>query len=38
MTLPRHRLAYSSPPLKPPGNGRMMVWTVVNVEEWEIAR
>ncbi len=42
MTLPRERLAYSSPftrpPLKLPGNGRMIVWTVVNVEEWEITR
>jgi hypothetical protein len=40
MTLPRDRIAYSSPftrpPLKLPGNGRMIVWTVVNVEEWEI--
>jgi hypothetical protein len=36
MMLPRDRLAYSSPftrpPLKLPGNGRMIVWTVVNVE------
>ena len=42
MTLPRDRLAYSSPftrpPLALPGNGRMIVWTVVNVEEWEITR
>jgi allantoinase len=42
MTLPRDRLAYSSPftrpPLKLPGSGRMIVWTVVNVEEWEITR
>ena len=42
MMLPRDRLAYSSPftrpPLKLPGNGRMIVWTVVNVEEWEITR
>src|SRR6202007_2073675 len=40
MTLPRDRLAYSSPftrpPLKLPDNGRMIVWTVVNVEEGEI--
>jgi hypothetical protein len=42
MMLPRDRLAYSSPftrpPLRLPGNGRMIVWTVVNVEEWEITR
>ena len=37
MTLPRDRLAYSSPftrpPLKLPGNGRMIVRTDVNVED-----
>jgi hypothetical protein len=42
MTLPRDRLAYSSPftrpPLKLPGNARMIVWSVVNIEEWEITR
>jgi allantoinase len=42
MTLPRERLGYSSPftrpPLKLPGKGRMIVWSVVNVEEWEITR
>jgi allantoinase len=42
MTLPRERLGYSSPftrpPLKLPGNGRMIVWSVVNIEEWEITR
>lgn len=41
-TLPRERFDYSSPftrtPLRLPGRGRMIVWTVVNVEEWEITR
>ena len=42
MTLPRERLSYSSPftrrPLKLPGRARMIVWSVVNIEEWEITR
>ena len=42
MMLPRDRLSYSSPftrpPLKLPGGGRMIVWSVVNIEEWEITR
>ena len=42
MTLPRDRLPYSSPftrpPLKLPGKARMIVWSVVNIEEWEITR
>ena len=42
MTLPRDRLLYSSPftrpPLRLPGDARMVVWSVVNVEEWEITR
>lgn len=37
---PRDRLGYSAiidrPPLKLPGNARMAVWTVVNVEDWDI--
>lgn len=41
-TLPRQRLAYSSPfhrpPLKLPGKGRIIVWSVINIEEWEITR
>ena len=41
-TYPRERFGYSSPftrpPLKLPGKGRMIVWSVVNVEEWEITR
>ena len=39
---PRDRLGYSSPftrpPLKLPGKARMIVWTLVNIEEWEITR
>jgi allantoinase len=42
MTLPRERLSYSlpftRPPLRLPGNARMIVWSVVNIEEWEITR
>ena len=42
MKFPRERFDYSSPftrpPLKLPGNGRIVVWTVVNIEEWEITR
>ena len=42
MPLPRERFDYSSPfirpPLRLPGNGRIIVWTVVNIEEWEITR
>src|SRR5689334_25296691 len=41
-TYPRDRFSYSSPftrpPLKLPGKGRMIVWSVVNIEEWEITR
>ena len=40
-TYPRDRFAYSSPftrkPLRLP-KGRMIVWSVVNIEEWEITR
>lgn len=39
---PRDRFPYSSPftrpRLTPPKEGRMIVWSVVNVEEWEITR
>ena len=38
--LPTERLAYSPiikrKPLKLPRGARMVVWTVVNVEEWDI--
>ena len=38
--LPTERLAYSPitnrPPLKLPGGTRMVVWVIVNVEEWDI--
>ena len=37
---PRERLAYSAivdrPRLPLPDNGRIAVWTIVNVEEWSI--
>src|SRR5947208_16321394 len=42
MKLPRDRIPYSAivdrPPLKLPGNGRVAVWTIVNVEEWSLER
>ena len=42
MMPPRDRLPYSSPfirpPLKLPGKARMIVWSVVNIAEWGIAR
>src|SRR3954470_653920 len=38
--LPTERIAYSPitsrSPLKLPGGARMVVWTIVNVEEWDI--
>jgi peptidoglycan/xylan/chitin deacetylase (PgdA/CDA1 family) len=40
--LPRERAPYSAivdrPPLKLPGGARMVVWTIVNLEVWDIAR
>ena len=37
--LPNDRLAYSAiaerKPLKLPGGARMVVWVIVNVEEWD---
>src|SRR2546430_1621373 len=40
--LPCDRISNSAmvdrPPLKLPGNGRVAVWTIVNVEEWSIER
>jgi peptidoglycan/xylan/chitin deacetylase (PgdA/CDA1 family) len=42
MTNPHDRMPYSAivdrPRLKLPGGARMVVWTVVNVEQWEIGR
>jgi peptidoglycan/xylan/chitin deacetylase (PgdA/CDA1 family) len=39
---PRERIAYSAivdrPPLLLPGSARMVVWTIVNVENWDIQR
>ena len=40
-TYPRDRFSYTSPFSRPPlrlAKGRMIVWTVVNIEEWEITR
>jgi peptidoglycan/xylan/chitin deacetylase (PgdA/CDA1 family) len=40
--LPRDRLPYSAivdrPPLRLPGGARLVLWTIVNVEEWSIER
>ena len=42
MRLPRDRLPYSAivdrPPLRLPDGARLVLWTVVNVEEWSIER
>ena len=42
MTLPRERLPYSAivdrPRLHLPGGARMVVWTIVNLEVWNIAK
>src|SRR5574342_958772 len=42
MMLPRERIEYSAivdrPRLSLPNGARLAVWTIVNVEEWEIAR
>jgi allantoinase len=42
MKLPKDRVAYSAivdrPPLRLPDDGRVAVWTIVNVEEWSIER
>jgi peptidoglycan/xylan/chitin deacetylase (PgdA/CDA1 family) len=43
VTIPRDRAPYSAivdrPPLPPlPGGARLVVWTIVNVEVWDIAR
>ena len=40
--IPRERTPYSAivdrPPLKLPGKARVIVWTIVNLEVWDIAR
>ena len=40
--LPRERCDYSAivdrPPIKYPGNPRVVVWTIVNLEVWDISR
>ena len=42
MQLPRERVPYSAivdrPKLNLPDDGRLVVWTIVNVEEWQIER
>jgi len=42
MTFPKDRIPYSAiidrPPLALPGGARMIVWIIVNVEEWDIER
>lgn len=42
MKYPRDRVSYSAivdrPPLKLPGDARLIVWSIVNLEEWEIIR
>jgi allantoinase len=42
MQLPRERVPYSAivdrPELSLPDGGRLVVWTIVNVEEWDIER
>src|ERR687891_2045941 len=42
MQLPRERVPYSAivdrPKLSLPDGGRLAVWTIVNVEEWDIER
>jgi len=42
MTLPRERLTYSAivdrPRLRLPGDARVVVWTIVNLEVWDIAK
>ena len=42
MTIPRDRGPYSAivdrPPLRLPGGARVVVWTIVNLEVWDIAR
>ena len=40
--IPRERTSFSAivdrPPLKLPGNNRIVVWSIVNLEVWDIAR
>ena len=40
--IPRERAPYSAivdrPPLRLPGRARVVVWTIVNLEVWDIAR
>ena len=40
--LPRERVDFSAivdrPPLKLPGNNRIVIWTIVNYEVWDIGK
>ncbi len=40
--IPRERTPFSAivdrPPMKLPGNNRIIVWTIVNLEVWDIAK
>ena len=40
--IPRERAPFSAivdrPPLKLPGEARLVVWTIVNLEFWDISR
>ncbi len=40
--IPRERTAYSAivdrPPIRLPGNARVVIWTIVNLEVWDIGR
>src|SRR6202162_5381263 len=42
MTIPRDRVQYSAivdrPKLKLPGGERIIVWTIVNLEVWDISK
>ena len=42
MTIPRERVEYSAivdrPKLRLPGGKRIVVWTIVNLEVWDISR
>jgi allantoinase len=42
MTIPRERCEYSAivdrPPLKLPGDARLVFWTIVNLEVWDISQ
>jgi allantoinase len=39
---PHERSPYSAivdrPPLKPPSGGKVIIWTIVNLEVWDLSR